>query len=130
VFVGIISVTSSGNTNNLEKFLKEMKANTLFNALEVFAQQGVDALETATPKRSGVAAGSWFYEITTTDRGCTISWLNSDKDEQGTPIVIMLQYGHGTGTGGYVQGRDFINPATKDVFDTIEDAVWKAVQSA
>jgi hypothetical protein len=130
VFVAIIEARSSGNTNNLERFLKEIGANSMFDALETYAQQGVDALEAATPRDTGVAAGSWYYEITRHNNGCTISWLNADKDAQGTPIVIMLQYGHGTGTGGYVAGRDFINPATKQVFDEISDAVWKAVQSA
>lgn len=128
--MAIIEVRSSGGTDNLERFLKEMKANSIFDALTFYAEEGVAALETATPHRSGVAAGSWYYKITKSDHGCTISWLNSDKDSQGTPIVIMLQYGHGTGTGGYVAPHDFINPATKRVFDDISDAVWKAVQSA
>lgn len=125
-----IEAKSSGNTDNLEKFLKAMKANSLFDGLDIYGQQGVAALEAATPRDSGVAAGSWFYDVTTSDRGATISWSNSDKDDQGTQIVILIQYGHGTGTGGYVQAVDFINPATKEVFDSISDAVWKAVQSA
>lgn len=128
--MGIISVESKGNTDNLERFLKEMKSQSMFDVLDSLAQDGVAALENATPRRTGMAAGSWSYEITMSNGGCTISWLNADKDSAGVPIVIMLQYGHGTGTGGYVQGRDFINPATKLVFDEISDAVWKAVQSA
>lgn len=128
--MAFIEARSSGSTKNLERFLKEIQANSMYDALEMYAQQGVDALEAVTPRDTGVAAGSWYYEISQSDYGCTISWCNADKDAQGTPIVIMLQYGHGTGTGGYVQGRDFINPATKVVFDDISDAVWKAVQSA
>lgn len=127
--MGVISVTNSGSTENLERFLKNMKANSLFDALEVFGQEGVAALESATPRETGVAAGSWYYKVTKSDRGATISWLNSDKDDEGTPIVIMLQYGHGTGTGGWVQGRDFINPVMQKVFDDATNAVWKAVQS-
>lgn len=126
----IVSIRSSGNTDNLERFLREMKSNSLFGALEHYAMEGVVALEAATPERSGLAAGSWYYEININSTGATISWLNDDVDIDGVPIVILLQYGHGTGTGGYVQGYDFINPATKVVFDDISDAVWKAVQSA
>lgn len=125
-----VSITSSGSTDNLEKFLKAMKANTMFEALDSIAQEGVGALEAATPTRTGLAAGSWSYKISTTASGCEISWYNHDVDETGVPIVLLIQYGHGTGTGGYVAAYDFINPATKLVFDDIEDAVWKAVQSA
>ena len=127
--MGLISVTTSGNTDHLEKFLKDMGANSLFDALDIFGQEGVAALESATPRESGVAAGSWYYTVTKSDGGATISWLNSDKDSEGTPIVIMLQYGHGTGTGGHVEAIDFINPAMKQVFDDATDEVWKAVQS-
>jgi hypothetical protein len=130
VIVAVVSITTSGNTNRLEHFLKEMKANSMFDALEGFAQEGITALEAATPKRSGDAAQAWYYEITQTDGGCTISWHNADVTEQNVPIVILIQYGHGTGTGGYVRPYDFINPATKQVFDDISNAVWKAVQSA
>lgn len=125
-----LSITTSGDTHNLERFLKEMKANSMFDVLNFYGQEGVAALEMATPRRSGLAAGSWYYQIETSQNSAQISWLNSDKDDAGTPIVVMLQYGHGTGTGGYVQGVDFINPATKQVFDDIMNAVWKAVQSA
>jgi hypothetical protein len=130
VIVGIVSVKSSGNTNNLEAFLKEMQANSMFDMLESEAQRGVEALEAATPRRSGVTASSWYYEITTHGSSYTITWMNSNRDPEGVQIVIMLQYGHATGTDGYVQGLDFINPVTKVIFDDIEDAVWKAVQSA
>jgi len=128
--VGIISIRSSGDTNNLDRFLKEMKAGSIFDVLNFYGQMGVDALANATPSETGLTAASWYYTVENSGGGYSISWLNSNKDRQGTPIVIMLQYGHGTGTGGYVQGVDFINPATKGVFDDISDAVWKAVQSA
>lgn len=128
--MSVISMTSSGNTDRLDRFLKEMKSDSIFDSLQVLAQEGVAALETATPKRSGVAAGSWYSQVTNDPSGYTISWLNSDKDDQGTQIVIMIQYGHGTGTGGYVGPHDFINPVTQVIFDDISDAVWKAVQSA
>lgn len=127
--MGLIDVTTSGNTDKLEKFLKDMGANSLFDALETFGQEGVAALESATPRDTGVAAGSWYYQVTRSSGGATISWFNSDKDGEGTPIVILLQYGHGTGTGGWVPGRDFINPAMEQVFEHATEAIWKAVQS-
>lgn len=126
----IISASASGNTDKTEHFLKNMQNNTPFDDIEIWAQQGIDALEAATPHETGLAAGSWYYEITKSHGGYTISWNNSDKDSQGTPIVILVQYGHGTGTGGYVEPHDFINPATKEVFDNITDALSEAVKSA
>jgi hypothetical protein len=76
-----------------------------------------------------LAADSWSYEIERSGRSVTIKWLNTDI-ENGFPVAIMLQYGHGTGTGGYVQGMDYINPAMRPIFDSIADQVWKAVTSA
>lgn len=102
----------------------------MFEALETYAQEGVNALEAATPERTGLSAGSWYYEISQEGTSYRIDWCNSDVDSDGEPIVVLIQYGHGTGTGGYVEPYDFINPATKLVFDDISDAVWKAVQSA
>jgi hypothetical protein len=128
VIVAIIGVTVSGSTKNLDTFLKNMKANTLFDALDTFGQEGVAALEIATPRDTGVAAGSWYYDIVKSPGGATISWKNYDT-VNGVPIVILLQYGHRTGTGGWVEGRDFINPALNRVFIDAINAVWKAVQS-
>jgi hypothetical protein len=128
--VGLIGVHVSGSTDKTERFFKSMLDGVQFSDIERYAQAGVSALELATPYDTGVAAGSWYYEISQTERGYTVSWLNADKDSSGTPIVIMLQYGHGTGTGGWVPPRDFINPATSQLFQELTDAVWKAVQSA
>lgn len=125
----LIDVTTSGNTDKLNKFLKNMEANSLFDALDLFGQEGVAALESATPRDSGVAAGSWYYSVSNSTKGATISWFNSDKDTQGTAIVILIQYGHATGTGGYVPAIDFINPVMQKVFDDAINEVWKAVQS-
>ena len=127
--MGTIEITQGGNTNNLERFLRNMSKNTMFDSLEAFGQEGVAALESATPRRSGRAATSWYYVITRNSGGAKISWHNSDIDADGVPIVILLQYGHGTGTRGYVPGRDFINPAMDPVFADATDSVWKAVQS-
>ena len=97
--------------------------------LDPFARQGIDALRHATPVDSGLTADSWGYKITTNSKNTTIMWTNSHIVD-GRPIAILLQFGHGTGTGGYVQGIDYINPAIRPVFDRIADSVWKAVTSA
>jgi len=86
-------------------------------------------LAQSVPKDSGLAADSWNYEIERSATSVAIKWTNSDT-ENGFPVAIMLQYGYGTGTGGYVQGKDYINPAMKPIFDNIATQVWKAVTSA
>lgn len=124
-----ISFTSSGSFKNTEKFLAAMKRQDFYSKLEGPAKRGVEALRAATPKESGVTADSWGYEIEKTRGGAKIIWTNTHQN-QGTTIAIILQYGHGTGTGGYVAGRDYINPAIRPIFDEIADTVWKAVTSA
>lgn len=125
----MITFQSHGSFNNAESFLRSIQKRDLFNRLDSIAQEGVNALAAATPISSGVAAASWRYEIKISSGNCTITWLNTDI-ENGFPVVMALQYGHGTGTGGYVQGRDFINPALAPIFDKITNQVWKAVTSA
>jgi len=125
----MISFESSGSLARTEAFLLKMSRGDMFSRLDSLAQKGVDALAAATPVDSGLTATSWSYEIKRSGRSCSISWTNS-HEVNGTPVVILLQYGHGTGTGGYVRGRDFINPALKPIFDEIADNVWKAVTSA
>jgi hypothetical protein len=126
--MGIISFTSRGSFDHMERFLRSMQTLDLRGLVEPYARQGVDALSRATPVDTGLAARSWDYEIDTSN-GVTVRWINHDV-ENGFPVVIMLQYGHGTGTGGYVQGRDFINPAIQPIMDEIANAVWKVVTSA
>jgi hypothetical protein len=106
-----------------------MTTGDIYQSLVSGAQEGVRALAAATPMESGLASDSWDYEIEKSGRAVTIKWTNVDV-ESGFPVAIMLQLGYGTGTGGYVQGRDYINPAMKPVFDSIEAKVWKAVTSA
>lgn len=125
----MIRFETSGSFNKTQQFFDKMLKGDLYTTLERFAQDGVEALASVTPRDSGLTANSWAYDIVKTKGGAEISWTNSHVID-GTPIVILLQYGHGTGTGGYVQGRDFINPALKPVFDRIANGVWKAVQSA
>jgi hypothetical protein len=126
----VLSITSTGDFSRTTKFFSRMSSGSIFSTLDVHARRGVAALEAATPVSTGIASGSWDYEIEKSGHNWTIWWTNRDVDKAGTPIVILLQFGHGTGTGGYVQGRDFINPAIRPIFDQIAEDVWKAVTSA
>lgn len=121
-----ISFDFKGDLKNTEKFLARMSRGDIFTALEKYGNQGVAALAAATPKESVETANSWTFEIKQSRGGATITWLNTHVNN-GSNIAILLQYGHGTGTGGYVQGRDYINPAVRPVFDKIAADVWKEV---
>lgn len=125
----MISVSGEGSFDTTEQFLKKMTTMNVDAILNSEAQKGVAALAKATPQDSGRAAISWGYKIEKSKNSVLIAWTNSDI-ENGFPVALMIQYGHGTGTGGYVQGKDYINPAMKPVFDSIADTVWKAVTSA
>lgn len=119
----------SGGFTKTERFLNRMKRREYLNVLDEFGRDGVQALRNATPVDSGATAEAWNYEIKRT-RDCTeIVWTNSNIND-GVPIAVILQYGHGTGTGGYVQGRDYINPAIRPIFDKIAEKAWKVVTSA
>jgi len=118
-------VGSTGSFKNIERFLKKSPSNTYFG-LEALAQRGVDALASATPVDSGLTANSWTYSINRDKTGVTIEWHNTNVND-GANVAILLQYGHGTGTGGYVRGRNYINPAIIPIFDVIEKQVWKEV---
>lgn len=107
-------------------FINRVLKRDIYANLDQYGQMGVDALSDATPKDTGETAASWYYKVIKGQRP-GIAWYNSKDDKDGAPVVILIQYGHGTGTGGYVQGRDFINPAMRGVFDQIADAVWKEV---
>lgn len=124
-----LSFRVRGSTQNMERFLSRMANLDIRRIVEPYAQQGVEALRAATPVDSGLAASSWSYEIVQTRGHVTIIWKNSDI-ENSFPVAIMLQYGYATGTGGYVQGRDYINPALRPIFDGIAEGVWKVVTSA
>lgn len=122
----MIRITVSGSFKNTEAFLQRMKRQEQFKALEKYGPIGVHALAAATPVESSQTAHSWDYEIEQKRGRYTITWTNSHV-EDGVPIAIILQYGHGTGTGGYVQGRDYINPAMRPIFDRLADEMWKVV---
>lgn len=124
-----VSFTFSGSLSKTEKFLKTIQKLDVAALIEKQAQRGVTALSNATPRDSGRVANSWGYEIAKSRGSVVITWTNTDV-ENGFPVAVMIQYGHGTGTGGYVPGKDYINPALRPVFDDIIDTVWKAVKSA
>lgn len=124
----MFSLSSSGSFAKTEAYLRTLAKLDLEQILENSGQAGVSALAAATPVDSGLSSNSWSYKIERTSSSVTISWYNTDE-ENGFPVAIMLQYGYATGTGGYVAGRDYINPAIKPVFDKIESDVWKAVTS-
>lgn len=125
----MITFETSGSFDKTERFLSRMSKGDVFRALESYGQAGVQALAAATPVESGATSAMWGYTVKKTRGSYSIEWTNGNV-VGGVPVVILLQYGHGTGTGGYVRGRDFINPAIKPVFDKIADEVWKAVTSA
>lgn len=126
----MLSFSSSGSTSKTSSFLKKMaETSTLYSSLDSLAQKGAAALQNATPVDSGLTASSWSYEIKIVAGKVTITWLNTNVND-GANVAILLQYGHGTGTGGYIQGYDYINPALKPVFDQIADEVWKKVTTA
>ena len=124
----MIVITQSGNFNNTERFLKGAKKLDIKRILESYGREGVRALASATPVDSGLTADSWGFRVTISKGSFSIVWTNSNV-VKGVPIAIILQYGHGTGTGGYVQGRDYINPAIQPIFQKIADSVWLEVRN-
>ena len=118
-----------GNFNNLASFLRAMKEPTIAQILDSYGQQGVSALAAYTPYLSGATASGWYYEVSSTEGSYIIQWSNSNVNK-GVSIALILQYGHGTGTGGYVVGRDYINPALQPIFDKIAEQVWREVVDA
>jgi len=124
----MISFETGGSTKRTENWLRKLARGDFYQGLDKFAQDGVNALASATPRETGLAATSWSYKIQRSRASLTIIWYNTDE-ENGFPVAVMLQYGYATGTGGYVQGVDYINPAMRPVFDRIEQQVRKAVTS-
>lgn len=124
----MISLSTSGSFESTKKYLQKLSRGDFYSGLDGLARAGANALAAASPIESGLAANSWTYKIVRSRASCTITWSNSDV-ENGFPVAIMLQYGYATGTGGYVQGRDYINPAMRPIFDQIEQAVRRAVTS-
>lgn len=124
----MFSITARGSYKT-DSFLKNVLKKDLTTKLDRYGRIGVEALRKATPIDSGLTASSWYYRIVKMGGIYTIQWCNSDI-ENGAKVAILIQYGHGTRGGGYVQGRDYINPAIRPVFDQIAFDVWKAVTTA
>lgn len=127
----MISASSTGDFKKTEKFLEAMKSGTPFKKLDTYGRRGVDALSSATPKDTGETAHSWKFESVSKGGGHAIVWANTHKGAGGrAPIALMIEYGHGTGTGGYVPPRPYINSAISPVMDAAIEAVWSEVRSA
>lgn len=122
----MISVRLKGNSSKVTRHLERLKEVARLGILDKYGQEGVAALASATPIESGKTASSWYYEIEHSKGASTIRFNNSNVNN-GVPIAIILQYGHGTGTGGWVEGRDYINPAIQPVFERIKNDAWREV---
>lgn len=122
----MITITEKGSFNNIERYLKRLKTAELLAVLSKYGSLGVNALSNATPADTGLTAESWSYTIVQRPGYYSIRWHNSNQ-RNGIPIAVLIQYGHGTRTGGYVQGRDYIMPAIRPIFDQIAAEAWKEV---
>lgn len=125
----MITFEQKGDFRNSDRFLKKMSKFDFANTLRGVAQTGVERLAAATPVDSGLTAASWGFEITRSRSSFEIVWTNSHV-VSGFPVAIGLQYGHGTGTGGYVRGRDYINPTMRPIFEKILADLWTEVTTA
>lgn len=121
------SIEVRGSYAKTERWLNKLAKGDLASTLDSLGRRGVAALASATPAESGLTSRSWNYRIKRSSKSVTIEWYNTNI-VNGFPVAIGLQYGHGTGTGGYIVGRDYINPAIKPVFDDIEKAIERAVK--
>jgi len=121
-----ISVRQKGDFSKLTRYLVQAKKAVNIRDLDKFGKEGVAALSSATPVDSGKTANSWYYEIINENGSTSITFYNSNI-QNGVPIAIILQYGHGTRNGGWVEGRDYINPAIQPIFDKIAEKAWKEV---
>ena len=122
----MISFRQKGDFSKLTSFLERVKDAINISDLDKYGEEGVAALSSATPVDTGLTANSWYYETSHKPGSVSISFHNSNI-QNGVLIAIILQYGHGTGTGGWVQGRDYINPAIRPIFDEIANKAWKEV---
>ena len=124
-----ISISNSGSFNKTDKFLKKMSENSIYSVLQKYGEIGVAELAAATPVDSGRTSSAWNYRVIIERSNARVQWYNSNES-QGFSVAIGLQYGHGTGTGGYVIGRDYINPTMRPIFDKIADQVWNEIVNA
>ena len=122
----MITFRHKGDFSKLTRFLERTKEAVHLGDLDRFGREGVAALASATPVDTGLTACSWYYEISNANGTARLDFYNSNIND-GVPIAIILQYGHGTGTGGWVEGRDYINPAIQPIFDKIANDAWREV---
>lgn len=122
-----MSLSWQGDYRATKRWMDKMEAGSVADVLRSCGEKGIEALSAATPVRTGKTAASWGFEAKTSSKGATLTWTNSNV-VNGVPIAIILQYGHGTGTGGYVHGRDYINPAMRPVFDEIESRISRMLR--
>ena len=125
----MISFRQKGDFSKLSRYLERVKNVVHLGDLDKYGREGVAALASATPVDSGLTASSWYYEITRANSSVSINFNNSNI-QNGVPIAIILQLGHGTGTGGWVEGRDYINPSIRPIFDRIANDAWREVTKA
>lgn len=121
-----VRFSNKGNFEKTNKFLRKIAEGNFLTKLDAWGRLGVEALSAATPVDTGTTAASWNYEIHKSRDSIILEWTNSNTNK-GVPIALLIQYGHATGNGGYVQGRDYINPAMRPVFDKIAEEAWKEV---
>ena len=122
----MITFRHKGDFSKLTRFLERAKEAVHLGVLDKYGREGVAALASATPIESGRTASSWYYQVENKNGSASITFYNSNVNK-GVPIAIILQYGHGTRNGGFVQGRDYINPAIQPIFDRIADEAWREV---
>lgn len=122
----MISFRQKGDFSKLDRYLERVRETIRHIDLDKYGRAGVAALSSATPVDSGLTANSWYYKIENSNGRLSITFYNSNI-QNGVPIAIILQYGHGTGTGGWVEGRDYINPAAQPIFDQIVKDAWEEV---
>ena len=123
----MINIRQKGDFKNLSSFLEKTKEKLNLGLLDKYGREGVAALQTATPKDTGKTSESWYYKIERKNGSVSLTFHNSNQNK-GVPIAIILQYGHATGNGGYVEGVDYINPALRPIFDKIAEEAWKEVK--
>lgn len=123
----MISVKTTGNFNKTENMLKRSLNYTKRINLDKYGERGVEALRQATPKDTGETSGAWYYKIENTAGKVSLTFHNSNI-QNGVPIAIILQYGHGTKNGGWVEGYDYINPALRSIFNELAEAAWREVK--
>jgi hypothetical protein len=126
----VITFKTKGDLKKTWKFLRFISSRLYLKKIEHYAKKGVVALIEATPKESGETADAWDYEIQIDDKRTRIAFTNSNIAANGTPVVVLIQYGHATRNGGWVEGFDFVNPAVKPIFDEMAEDIWKEVQNA